>query len=141
METFTLYPSDFGFLYQECKACYYHKYKNNLWRPKFNLPSIFTKIDKNMTSFYDNKSSKTIDSSLKDGIIALGGSDVKSKPIKINEFDIEFIIKGKIDSLILFEDNTIGIIDFKTTQVSDDKIQLYFNQLSADMKGTHLNNV
>jgi len=131
MQTFTLYPSDFGFLYQECKTCFYHKYKNNLWRPKFNLPSIFTKIDTHMTSFYDNKSSKIINTDLQEGIVALGGTYVQSKPIKINEFQIELIIKGKIDSLILFEDGTIGVIDFKTTQISEDKTNLYFNQLSA----------
>jgi len=131
MQTFTLYPSDFGFLYQECKTCFYHKYKNNLWRPKFNMPSIFNKIDGKMTEFYDNKSCKLIDESLPEGIITLGGTDVKSKPIKIKEYDIELIIKGKLDSIILFEDNTIGIIDFKTTEVSKDKLKLYFNQLSS----------
>ena len=131
MQTFTLYPSDFGFLYQECKACFYNKYKHNLWRPKFNMPSIFTKIDGQMTSFYDGKSPKIINPELPEGIITLGGTDVKSRPVRFEEYDIELIIKGKIDSIILFEDNTIGIIDFKTTQIDERKARLYFHQLSG----------
>ena len=131
MNSYTLYPSDFGFLYQECKTCFYNKYKHNLWRPRFNMPSIFTKIDLQMTGFYDNKSSKLIDNSLEEGVIALGGTNVQSKPIIMKEYDMSLTIKGKIDSLILFEDNTIGIIDFKTTHISKEKVLLYFNQLSG----------
>ena len=40
-ETFKLSPSDFGFLYDECKKCFYLKVKHNFDRPRFPIPSIF----------------------------------------------------------------------------------------------------
>ena len=44
-EIYKLSPSDFGFLYDECKKCFYHKVKHGLNRPRGIMPSIFTKID------------------------------------------------------------------------------------------------
>ena len=50
---FKLSPSDFGFLYDECKRCFYLKVKHNFTRPRGIMPSIFIKIDGIMKDYFE----------------------------------------------------------------------------------------
>jgi hypothetical protein len=46
--SFKLAPSDFAFLYEECKSCFYKKAHKTLFRPRAPFPSIFGTIDLEM---------------------------------------------------------------------------------------------
>lgn len=129
IRNFKLSPSDFGFLLQECQACYYDKYVSKKYRPRYNMPGIFTIIDGLMTSFFDNKPTSYISKELPPGIITLGGVQVKSRPMLVKDFNCNITIDGKVDSLIQFEDDTIGVIDFKTTTPQKKTAEHYFSQL------------
>ena len=59
-EIFKLSPSDFGFLYDECKRCFYLKVKHKFNRPRSIMPSIFIKIDGIMKDYFEGKSPKDI---------------------------------------------------------------------------------
>ena len=58
------------------------------------------------------------------------GGRVVSKPMKDNK-GRDFILGGRPDIVIEFDDKTYGIIDFKTTKLSDDKAENYKYQLEA----------
>ena len=45
MQTITISPSDFAFLYTESKWGFYQKYRQGIKRPPFSMPKIFNKID------------------------------------------------------------------------------------------------
>jgi hypothetical protein len=61
-------PSEFAFGYQGCKRCYYDtKVRNITLTTRF--PSVFSKLDKLQKNFYQNQSSKIIDTSLEEGVI------------------------------------------------------------------------
>lgn len=128
---FTLSPSDFGFLYKECKTCFYNKYVKKIFRPKQHMPGIFIKIDNLMTQCFDNQPVSLISEDLKDGIVTLGQAKVQSKPIPCKDFDCEIILSGRVDSLIQFDDGTMGILDFKTTEPYQGSAEIYFNQLMS----------
>jgi hypothetical protein len=93
------------------------------------MPGIFTVIDNLMTSFYDNKPTSILSPDLEPGIITLGGLIVQSKPIVCEEYNCEIIIYGKVDSLMQFDNGTIGVIDFKTSYPYKGSTDLYFPQL------------
>jgi hypothetical protein len=131
VKTFQLAPSDFGFLLKECPACYYDKYVNRIFRPRYSMPAIFTTIDGLMTSYYDNRSTKDISDTLQEGIITLGGIQVKSRPIFCKEYNCNIVIGGKVDSLMMFNDGTFGVIDFKTTLPKKTTVDFYFPQLMS----------
>ena len=131
IKTFTLSPSDFGFMYNQCKRCYYNKYVNKINRPKYHMPGIFTTIDNLMTKFFDNKPTSLVSPDLPSGIVTLGGLKVQSKPIPCKEFNCEIILAGKIDSMLYFDDQTHGVMDFKTTKLIKQNEDFYFNQLMS----------
>ena len=55
---------------------------------------------------------------------------VVSTTLKDNK-DREFILGGRPDVVIAFDDNSYGIIDFKTTNIKEDKAESYRYQLEA----------
>ena len=80
-EIFKLSPSDFGFLYDECKKCFYLKVKHNFDRPRTPMPSIFTKIDGIMKNYFEGKSPKDIADNLPEGKVEFGDKWIQSKPL------------------------------------------------------------
>lgn len=51
-KTFRLAPSDFAFLWEDCKRCFYLKAHKKLYRPRPPFPSIFGTIDVSMKKHF-----------------------------------------------------------------------------------------
>jgi hypothetical protein len=97
-------------------------------RPYSAFPSIFGKIDRAMRTTYQGKSSLKVTG--KEGVFDTKEYKLVSTPEPISsEFAIQF--SGKTDCLIDFADETAGILDFKTSEVKEAKIELYAPQLYA----------
>ena len=56
---------------------------------------------------------------------------VKSLPISFPDTLSQCIIKGRFDAIIAFDDGSYGIIDYKTSDASEEKAAFYSSQLSA----------
>ena len=130
-EIFKLSPSDFGFLYDECKKCFYLKVKHNFDRPRTPMPSIFTKIDGIMKSYFEGKSPKDIADNLPEGKVEFGDKWIQSKPLADKKTGNKCFIKGKTDTVLGFNDKTYGVVDFKTTSVKESNIKKYSRQLHS----------
>ena len=128
---FKLSPSDFGFLYDECKRCFYLKVKHNFNRPRGIMPSIFIKIDGIMKDYFEGKSPKDITTELPDGKVEFGDRWIQSKPFLDKKTGNRCFIKGKTDTVLGFNDNTFGVVDFKTSNVKDGNVEKYSRQLHA----------
>ena len=128
---FKLSPSDFGFLYDECKKCFYLKVKHNFDRPRSPMPSIFTKIDGIMKNYFEGKSPKDIAEDLPDGKVEFGDKWIQSKPFYDKKTGNKCFIKGKTDTVLGFDDKTYGVVDFKTTSVKESNMVKYSRQLHA----------
>ena len=130
-ELFKLSPSDFGFLYDECKRCFYLKVKHNFGRPRSIMPSIFIKIDSIMKDYFEGKSPKDITAALPGGKVEFGDRWIQSKPFLDKKTGNRCFIKGKTDTVLGFEDGTYGVVDFKTSHVKDGNVEKYSRQLHA----------
>ena len=42
---YKLSPSDFAYLYEECKLCYYLKVKHGIYQPSMPMPGVFSAIN------------------------------------------------------------------------------------------------
>jgi len=126
-----LSPSDFAFLWKECKRCFYLKVVRNYHRPFTPLPKIFIKIDGLMKEFFEDKSTAEISSDLPPGVVKFGEKWVESQPIIIPGHNSQCYIRGKFDTVVEFEDGSYGVIDFKTSEAQSAHIQLYTRQLHA----------
>jgi len=126
---YKLSPSDFTFLYERCKRCYYLKVVRNISQPSIPLPSIFSKIAGLLKSYYDGKRTEELHVALPPGVIKYAEKYVKSEPIAGHT--AECIIKGRFDIVIEFDDKTYGVIDFKTGNPNEEYHDLYSRQLHA----------
>lgn len=132
METIFISPSDFAFLFLETKWGFYQKYKNGIKRPPPIIPKIFNIIDACIKDKYINQNLNQIAKSLPDAILESADQWVKSKPISNPNYpDVEIVIRGKIDGVLKYADNSFTVIDFKTSEISESYLENYVNQLSC----------
>lgn len=122
---FKLSPSDFKFLWEECKHCYYQKVVNNLSRPYSPFPAIFTQINSLIQGPLIGKNLITLHPDLPSGVIVKSEGWLESTPIN------NCFIKGKFDLLAKLEDGTYCVIDLKISNPKEDSIYKYGTQLHA----------
>jgi hypothetical protein len=130
MTVYNLSPSDLTFLWDGCKRCFYLKVKYNIvYRGPF--PGMFGKMGDLTSNYYLDKPTREISPDLPAGIVKYREKWVKSIPISFPETSTQCIIKGRFDAIMAFEDGSYGIIDYKTSDASEEKAAFYSRQLSA----------
>lgn len=124
---YKLSPSDFAYLYEECKLCYYLKIKLGIFRPSMPFPAVFGALNTRLQGALIGKDLRTLAPSLPAGIVESQEGFVQSKQIP----STSVYIKGKYDLLVRQPDNSYLIVDFKISQPSEEKIAKYQTQLLA----------
>lgn len=141
-------PSGLTYIY--CKRCFYLSYKYGI-NYSAGFPGVFSTLDVAHKNRFQDLSTREMFSKFPDGkFYKTVSADVvkvrkKNKEpqfkkmelpgfiksgILIDNKDREFYLAGKPDLVVKFDDNTYGILDFKTTS-EDDKTQAYKHQLEA----------
>ena len=110
-----LSPSDFAFLWEECKRCFYLKVARGFFRPRTPFPGIFSVIDQLMNEYFNGRPNAEISETLPPGVVKYGESWVESRALAVPGRESTCFIRGRFDSVLEFEDGSYGIIDFKTT--------------------------
>ncbi len=131
-EILVLAPSELDYKPKKCKRCFYLE-KNHKIGPKDFPPPVFSRFDVVQQAYYKDKNTSDLTKELPSGRIMnkdeLPGR-VVSETLKDNK-GREFILGGRPDIVIKFDKGGYGIIDFKTTKISDDKSENYKHQLEA----------
>ena len=130
-ENWKLSPSDLTFLWDECKRCFYLKVRHNFKRPSAPFPKIFGTIDLLMKDIYIGHSTKKISPDLSEGKSIMSGRWVTSEPCNFGAHENTSYLSGIFDTLVMFDNGTYGIVDFKTTKPSSGQIAFYSRQLHA----------
>jgi CRISPR/Cas system-associated exonuclease Cas4 (RecB family) len=125
--SYKLSPSDFAYLYEECKCCYYLKIKHGIQRPQLPFPGIFSALNTRLQGTLVGKNLKELSSLLPEGIVESQEGFVESEPIT----GTDLFVKGKYDLLVKQQDETYLIVDFKISDPKADKIAKYQTQLQA----------
>lgn len=124
---YKLSPSDFAYLYEECKHCYYLKVRNKISRPFSPFPGVFSALNTRLQGALIGKDLREFSSALPHGTVESQEGYVESQPIP----GTQVYIKGKYDLLVLQPDGTYLVVDFKISQPSEEKIPKYQTQLQA----------
>lgn len=132
----SLSASELTFLWEDCRCCFYNKVVLRMPRPGIPMPAIFNRIDAGMKEFYQPKNTKVI--GLPDGSFAYADNWVESVPLTVPGHNTRIVLKGKIDTGLLFADGTGGICDFKTSSPKDHHVRLYSRQLHAYALGVEM---
>lgn len=123
-----LSPSDFGYLWNDCKHCYYQKVKRGIYSPGI-FPSMFGRINKLLQDSIMGNNLNSIHPDLPSGIISIQEGFLKSAPIPSAP---DCFIQGRFDILTKLDDGTHTVIDFKITTPEEEKLlERYSSQLHA----------
>ena len=129
--TRVLAPSAFGFLWAECKRCYYLQVVENFRRPAAPFPSIFSKIDAAMKRRFAGDEWHSFGTSEPRFKIAHNEQMVRSTPITLPNRNVEIVLRGKFDSVLTLSDSRNVVCDFKTAPVKPEHLDKYWIQLHA----------
>jgi hypothetical protein len=126
---FNFSPSEFAFGFENCQKCYYDKKVHGI-EIRLPFPSIFSKLDSLQKNYYHEKSSKLISQDLEEGQIVANYNKMLYSEILYDNKKRPFTMTGKIDGYIKHK-NSFTVIDFKTTAISEKKIDTYASQLQS----------
>ena len=124
---YKLSPSDFAYLYEECKFCYVQKIKNGIYQPSMPMPGIFSAINSRVQGSMVGKNLNDIFPDLPKGEIVSQEGFVESKVVP----ETSVFIKGKYDLLMKNPDESYSVIDLKLSQPGSDKVDKYMTQLAS----------
>jgi CRISPR/Cas system-associated exonuclease Cas4 (RecB family) len=124
---YKLSPSDFAYLYEECKLCYYLKIKHNIQQPKMPMPGVFSAMNTRLQGSVVGKNLRSISKDLPSGIVVNQEGWVESVAVP----ETSVFIKGKYDLLVENADKTYTLVDLKISQQDPEKIDKYKTQLNA----------
>lgn len=131
-EMLVLAPSELDYKPKKCQRCFYLE-KNHKIGPKDFPPPVFSRFDIVQQAYYKDRNTSDLTNELPSGRIMnkdeLPGRVVSE--ILTDNKGRKFILGGRPDIVIKFDKGGYGIIDFKTTKISDDKSENYKNQLEA----------
>lgn len=122
---YKLSPSDFAYLYEECKRCYYLKAKGILTRPAGVFPAVFGAINTRVQGELVGKDLRELSPNLPEGFVESQEKFVESTPYP----GTSVYISGKYDILVKLTDGTYMVIDFKLSKPGEEKVQKYQSQL------------
>ncbi len=122
---YKLSPSDFAYLYDECKRCYWMKIHDKVMRPQLPFPGIFSAINTRLQGTLVGTELRSLSSDLPAGYVEKQEGFVESIPVP----GTQLYLKGKYDLLVKKPDGTYLLIDFKLSQPHEDKIDKYKTQL------------
>lgn len=129
-QNWRLAPSDLTFLWHDCPRCFYVKVREGVRHPTM-IPAIFSQIDSCMKAALLGTRTEAVSPDAPTGVFELADQDVESSPIRLPGRPSTCFIRGKLDSLVKFDDGTYGVVDFKTAGQKLDELSLYALQLHA----------
>lgn len=126
-----LLPSDFAFLWEECKSCFYRKVRQGIARPSVPMAKIFRVIDTKMGEAYGGVRTETLGLGIPKGEILEQQQFVQSATISLPGHELTCYILGRYDTIMRLDDGGYGVIDFKTSSTRSEHIPLYGRQLHS----------
>lgn len=130
MAPIKLSPSDFAFLWEECKRCFWRKAVLQESRPFSPMPKIFTAIDLQMKALFAHRDVRDIVPSAPSMRIHAQDGWVESNPVATGRHERTCFVRGIYDCVVATESG-YGIVDYKTSHVRSEHVPLYQRQLGA----------
>ena len=127
-----LSPSSLDFQVSKCHRCFFLSKKHGIQTNNYP-PPVFNKLDIIQKDFFIDKDTSFLSKKLPSGYF-LSDQDLPSKissSVLKDKKERSFRLVGIPDLVIKFKNEGYGIIDFKTTKISDQKANFYKFQLEA----------
>lgn len=126
---FKLSPSEFAYLFEECRRCYYAARHGLGRRPDTPFPQAFTRIEGAVFGHLDGCSPERFSPLLPPGKVYARQRFVASAPIKLPGHPATVTISGRMDAWARFVTGGYGVIDLKVSAHGDNLAARYTRQL------------
>jgi len=127
MQNHKIAPSKLNFNLGGCDRCYAEALHGERW-PARPFPGLFSRLDLHQRDYFDGQPTSIINADLPPGTIR-NASSVKSQPFVHD--DVSLTIAGRLDAVAELDDETIAVIDFKSSVPKDAMAASYRPQLCA----------
>lgn len=124
---FKLSPSDFAYLYEECKLCYCLKVKYGVYQPSMPMPAVFSAINTRIQGTLVGHELQSLSKDLPEGKVL--SQEGWTESVAVPGTDV--YIKGKYDLLVELPDKTFMLVDLKISDPTSQKVAKYKTQLGA----------
>lgn len=126
-QTITVSPSDFAWLYEKCKRCYWLKLQGAVLPTiQPSQPAVFRAIDKGMKLAVTAEVLQSLGLPVASRIAVRGR--VTSQPYQTSS-GVFIVVSGFPDGLYRLEDETALLVDYKTTKPKDTTLGTYKRQV------------
>ena len=123
-------PSMLTFLWDECPRCFW-LHARGVRQPQVPFPSVFARYHEALGRYCLGRCPSELDATLPTGRFVGGELWVKSRPITPGGNRASLFIHGRLDYMARFDDETWGIVDFKTVAPNAGHVRKYARQLHA----------
>jgi hypothetical protein len=129
----TLSPSDFAFLWEECPRCFYLDAVRAFPRPQPPPPRIVARIDAQLRASCEGRRTETLAPEMPPGGFELGERWVESRPLDVHLPDAvrQCLVRGRLDTVVRLDDGSWAVVDFKTSEGCLEDVPRYARQLHA----------
>ena len=131
MTNHKLSPSDFAFLWDQCKRCFWLKKVKNVAPPGGPFPRVFTILDEAQKTYFRGRHTKDIMGKMPKGQFVYADGWAVSKPLEFQDLGVSLQIRGKYDSILKLDRGGYCLMDFKTTITTKDTFAKYSRQLHS----------
>ena len=129
--TYVLSPSAFSFLWEECPRCYWEQVVQGQRRPSMPMPAIFNRIDSQMKRRFEGSEWNSFGAEQPRFKVEYGERLIQSTTIDVPGRNVSIVLRGKFDSILLFDNGERAVCDFKTSGVKPEYVEKYWRQLHA----------
>ncbi len=138
MPAYKLSPSDFGFLWDDCKRCFWLKVVKGFPPPQSAFPKIFNVIDQAMKVAFQKKRAEELAPGVPSGIVYKADEWVESVTIELPGKKASCYILGIFDTVLKLDDGGYAVTDYKTSTIGADQAVKYGRQLHAYAKALEM---
>ena len=130
MRRINISPSHLGWLRADCERCLVREVAHGVRRPG-GPPETYNLADRAMKTWFDDRHDADISLGVGPTFRVISqGQWVESRPLSFPDYDLEIVVRGKLDALIRTADETI-VVDYKTTTKGELAPRTYTAQLHA----------
>jgi len=130
VKRFTIGPSQLGWLRGDCERCFLREVAHGVRRPG-GPPDAFNLADGAMKRWFQGDPEKVHDLGVGPPFAVVEqGMHVESMPLSFPEFDVDLVVKGRLDALVRCGDEA-WVVDYKTTSRAELAPRTYSPQLHA----------
>jgi hypothetical protein len=129
----TLDPSQFATLWEECPRCFYLDVVRGFPRPPAAVPALAAQIGAQFRAAVEGRRTETLAPEMPGGVFELGERWIESRPLDVHLPDSvrQCLVRGRHEPVVRLDDGGWAIVDFTMSEREPERVALHARRLHA----------